>query len=157
MGMTAAASDEVKQSPAYQLWLASNAWVRVVRKALEPLDLTHVQYVVLSSAVRLAREHDVVTQADVCRFAALDENMMSQVVKTLVGKGLLERVPHPDDRRAHVLVPTDVGLSLAEAARAAVKPATERFFASLGSDLPNFTRLLRTLNGEDAGDGAPAR
>ena len=71
---------ELSANPAYQLWLATNAWQRCIRKALEPFDITHCQFVVLASVDLLADAGDLPTQVAVHRFAAIDENMTSQVV-----------------------------------------------------------------------------
>lgn len=144
-------NDDLRASPAYQLWLASNAWLRIVRRALEPLDLTHAQYVVLASTMRLTKGAQHPSQAEVCRFAALDENMASQVVKVLMEKGFIERLRHPADGRAHALKLTEIGSELTLRAREAVKPATERFFARLGDEIPAFTALLQTLNEREDG------
>ncbi|MEA2553414.1 MAG: hypothetical protein QOJ65_1590 [Fimbriimonadaceae bacterium] len=133
-------------SPAYQLWLASNAWQRKVRRALEPFDLTHVQFVILASIDLLAREGTQPTQIAVCRFAALDENMTSQVVKTLIQKGLVRREQHADDARAKILALTKSGQETTCGARSAVKPATLAFFAPLGERADELTALLADLN-----------
>ena len=141
--------EELQESPAYQLWLASNAWLRMVRRSWEPLDLTHAQYVILAFTDRLTGEGQYPTQAQVCRFAALDENMTSQVVKVLADKGLLERFRHPDDGRAHALKLTESGRELDRRARETLKPAGARVFAALGDEIPTLTRLLRALNEQE--------
>lgn len=135
-----------QDSPAYQLWIASNSWLRAVRRALEPLDLTHVQFIILGSIQRLAEDGLQPTQAEVCRFAALDENMMSQVVKVLTEKGLIKRVKHPADGRAQFLELTEAGKQLRDRARESVLPATHEFFSILGDEVGELTRLLRQLN-----------
>ena len=135
-------------SPAYQLWLVTNAWQRTVRKILEPFDITHCQFVIMASVDLLSRKGETPTQVAVHRFAAIDENMTSQVVKTLMVKGLIDRKPHPTDGRGHILGLTEIGISLLEEVRAVVRPASEDFFAPLGEDVEKLTGLLRTLNME---------
>ncbi|RYG87116.1 hypothetical protein EON77_02645 [bacterium] len=44
---------ELLESPGYQMWLATNAWQRIVRTGLEPLGVTHAQYAVLVTIARL--------------------------------------------------------------------------------------------------------
>jgi DNA-binding MarR family transcriptional regulator len=136
-------------SPAYQLWLASNAWQRAVRRVLDPLDLTHVQFVILAAVSILESDEEPVTQAKVCRFGALDENMTSQVVKNLTDKGLLSRERHPHDGRAYVLSLTPSGEDLTTRARAAVRPVTAAFFEPLGSRAADLASMLSELT-EDA-------
>lgn len=138
--------EDLRESPAYQLWLASNAWQRVVRRALEPLGITHVQFVVLASLDRLVRGGRAVTQVDVCRFGALDENMTSQVVKILCEKGQIEKKRHPEDGRASSLSLTASGRALVEAARHIIIPAKDEFFGVLGPDAERLAQLLDRLN-----------
>ena len=134
------------KSPAYQLWLATNAWQRCVRKALEPFDITHCQFIILASIDLLKESGELPTQVAVHRFGQIDENMTSQVVRTLMSKGFLNRTKHPTDGRGNVLGLTQSGFELLETARGAVRPAIDEFFAPLGDDLIQITELLRKLN-----------
>src|SRR5690349_11741328 len=93
---------DLERSPAYQLWLATNAWQRMIRRALEPLDLTHAQFIAIASIDRLAA-CKMVTQVQIAKFCGFDENMTSQLVKSLEAKGLIARSKHPTDARAHSL------------------------------------------------------
>ena len=134
------------KSPAYQLWLATNAWQRCLRKALEPFDVTHCQFIILASINFLKESGELPTQVAVHRFAEIDENMTSQVVKTMIAKGYLGRSKHPTDGRGHVLGLTKSGMQLLESARSVVRPAADHFFSPLGEDLGPLTDLLRKLN-----------
>jgi DNA-binding MarR family transcriptional regulator len=137
---------EKLKSPAYQLWLATNAWQRLVRKALHPLNLTHVQFLILASTDLLAgNECQCVTQADIVRFAALDENMTSQVVRNMVKAGLIERSAHPTDRRARQLRLTALGAELAAKALIEVRKVSAEFFSPLGSRGEELADMLRSL------------
>ncbi|MES1227367.1 MAG: MarR family winged helix-turn-helix transcriptional regulator, partial [Armatimonadota bacterium] len=82
---------DVRESPAYMMWLASNAWQRGLRRVLEPWNLTHVQFAVLSSVERLGGEGACLCQAEVARWLDIDENMNSQVIRSLERRKLLER------------------------------------------------------------------
>ena len=137
---------DLEHSPAYQLWLATNAWQRTIRKSLEPFDVTHVQFIILASIDLLKESGEIPTQVAVHRFGAIDENITSQVVKTLVAKGLVIRKKHPTDGRGHLLELTESGCDLVESARAVVRPAIAEFFAPVGEDLEQLTALLRKLN-----------
>ncbi|HVT10625.1 MAG TPA: winged helix DNA-binding protein [Fimbriimonadaceae bacterium] len=136
---------DLERNPGYQLWLATNAWQRIVRKALEPLHLTYVQFVLMASVDVLSLEGDCVTQAQVARFAATDENMTSQVIRSLAERGLLVRVEHPTDARARCLSLTDSGKSLLYEGKALVKPVRERFFEPLGERAVDLAQLLREV------------
>lgn len=132
-----------QSNPAYQLWLATNAWQRQVRKALSPLDLTFVQFTVLASISKLSMP---VCQADICRFGSLDPNMASTVVRSMELKDLIRRAPHPSDRRARALVLTPKGEGLLRQARTLIRPVSESFFAPLGEERADLVRLLRLLS-----------
>jgi len=133
---------DLEENPAYQLWLATNAWHRQIRRVLEPIGLTHVQFTVLGSIWRLGAEGDSVTQADVCRFGSLDPNMVSEVVKSLERKKFLTKLPHPTDRRANQLILTPEGTKILSLARQSVTPVTVDFFAPLGEERRELARML---------------
>ena len=139
--------DELKDNPGYQLWLVTNAWQRSMRKALQPLGLTHVQFVGLASVARLCgvNEDETVTQAEVCRWGSLDANMASEVVRSLEGRGLLVRLDHPTDRRAHRLEMTEEGKALFTEARTALIPVKQAFFAPLPDDGKALAGILAML------------
>jgi DNA-binding MarR family transcriptional regulator len=140
---------DLERNPSYQLWLATNAWQRRVRKALEPLGLTHVQFVLLSSVKRLGAEDDCITQAHCARFAAMDENMTSQTVRSLELRGLLARVDHPTDRRAHCLMLTAEGERIYAEGRVLAMAAKEAFFEPAGDRLEMLIDILSALTKAD--------
>jgi DNA-binding MarR family transcriptional regulator len=137
---------DLKESPGYQLWIATNRWQRFLRRALEPMGLTHVQYIVLIIVWRLSANMPHVTQASVSKLGDLDANMASQVIRSLVEKGYLTREPHPEDGRAVSLALTKQGLTLVTEARKAVIPLVEEFFEPLGKEEKSLADLLRNLN-----------
>jgi DNA-binding MarR family transcriptional regulator len=136
-------NSDVQTSPAYYLWLATNAWQRHIRKALQPLDLTFVQFTVLAAIKKL--DLPAVCQADICRFATIDPNMASSVVRSLELKGLIQRKPHPTDRRAHSLELTTDGAALMAKARTLLRPVGEDFFAPLGEEREELARMLKVI------------
>lgn len=135
------------ESPGLALWRTTNRWQAVMRAALAPHGLTHVQYVLLASLVHLENEtaDAVVTQTVLATAAATDPMMSSQVVRALEAKGLLVRPHHPEDRRARVLQATDAGVAAARAATADVEAADARFFGAL-DDVPRFLADLTALS-----------
>lgn len=114
-------------SPGFVLWRISNLWQRSQREALEPLDLTPVQFVLLESVVEL-RSDEPVTQKRLADHAKTDPMMTSQVVRTLESKGLLRRSVHPGDKRAVSLEMTARGRKTLDRAIAAVNAIDVRFF-----------------------------
>jgi DNA-binding MarR family transcriptional regulator len=133
-------------SPGFLLWQVTNHWQREQRAALEPLNLTHVQYVVLAVGVWLSRGGDAITQAQIAAEARIDPMMASQVLRTLEDKRLVRRAPHPTDSRAKAVEVTDGGRALAAQATQVVEDVDERFFATAGPDLPALVAVLRRLS-----------
>jgi DNA-binding MarR family transcriptional regulator len=131
-------------SPGFLLWHLTLAWQRAVTAVLEPLDLTHVQFVLLACAWWLASQGQVPNQLQLARQAGTDVKMTSQVVRRLEAKGLLDRQVDPDDTRARRLRLTAEGDRLARRAIAAVEQADAEFF---GAEAAEVTSLLQRLLG----------
>jgi DNA-binding MarR family transcriptional regulator len=130
-------------SPGLVLWQVTNRWQAAQRAALKPFGLTHVQFVLLASLTWLDAEGPV-TQRSLAAHAATDEMMTSQVLRALEAAGLVERGPHPTDRRARALQVTPAGRELANRAVVAVEACDRAFFAAL-PDAAAFTAELVQL------------
>ena len=140
------------------LWQVTSRWQGTLRTALRPFELTHPQFVLLASLTWLNADGPV-TQRHLADHVAMDRMTTSQVLRTLESRGLVERAPHPSDRRARALAVTKRGADLAHRANAVVETCDEAFFAALGSDVPAFARSLHVLrdaavqgNGDDGPD-----
>jgi DNA-binding MarR family transcriptional regulator len=133
------------ENPGYQLWLVSNLWQRKIRRVLEPFGLTHVQFLILATALFLSDTSDCVTQAQVARTADIDEMMTSQVVRSLEERGFMKREAHPSDARARSILVTPKGMDLALRARATVRAASEEVFETLGDKQFELTKLMRNI------------
>jgi len=131
-------------SPGFLLWHLTLAWQRAVTAVLEPLGLTHVQFVLLACAWWLSRQGQVPNQLQLARQAGTDVKMTSQVLRRLEAKGLLDRRVDPGDSRARRLHLTAKGQRLARRAVAAVEEADARFF---GAEAAEVTTLLERLLG----------
>ena len=72
----------------------------------------------------------------------------TEVVDALEERGLVERRPDPNDRRATLVALTDHGVTVGEAIRAARQAEAERFFGGLSaSDRDHLARILGQLAG----------
>lgn len=135
------------ESPGFLLWQVTNAWQRRQRAALKPLGLTHVQFVLLATLSWLTRDQPGVSQIELATEANTDPMMTSQVLRALAERGLVERLPHPRDPRAHLTRPTDAGRALANQALPLVEAVDRAYFGALGTDI---AALLRRLLGDPA-------
>lgn len=142
-------SGELDRNPGYQLWLASNAWQRIVRKAIGPLGLTHVQFTILVSVGKLPEGGITVTQRHIARFAGIDENMTSQVIRHLIEKGLINRNQHPEDARAYIIELTEEGHKMIASARELIAPLREAFFAPIKGQEELLADLLRQIASQE--------
>jgi DNA-binding MarR family transcriptional regulator len=134
---------EPAQSPGFLLWHATLRWQRAIAAALEPLDLTHVQFVLLACAWWLNDHGEEPNQLRLARQAGTDVKMTSQVVRSLERKGLLARTIDPADTRARRLKVTPRGAELAPRAIAAVERVDSEFFAPVADGAA--LALLRPL------------
>ena len=132
------------ESPGFLLWHVTLRWQRAVTAALAPLDLTHVQFVLLACTWWLTEQGHTPNQLELAEQAGTDIKMTSQVLKTLENKGLLERRVSPTDARAKTVHPTPAGTRLARRAITAVESADTTFFAPVST--PTLLRTLTRLN-----------
>lgn len=133
---------DADDSTGLALWRVTNRWQAAQRAALQPFDLTHVQFVLLASLTWL--DADAPTQSELAAHAGTDPMMTSQVLRALEAKSLVERRPHPTDGRARLLAATTAGKALANRAVAAVEACDTEFFARL-ADRRQFTKELGRL------------
>lgn len=133
-----------EESPGLLLWRTTNVWQARQRAALQPLGLTHVQFVLLAVSGWLTRNGDPLSQADLARIAVVDVMMTSQVIRTLEQKQLIVRGVHPRDPRARSIALTGFGRALLEQALPAVEAVDREFFATTESPA-NALALLRQL------------
>jgi DNA-binding MarR family transcriptional regulator len=130
-------------SPGFLLWHATLRWQREIAAALRPLDLTHVQFVLLACTWWLNEQGRRPSQVELAAQAGTDVKMTSEVARSLERKGLVEREPDPADARARRLRVTLPGSELAPRAIEVVEAVDARFFGDLlpAQALP----LLRSL------------
>jgi DNA-binding MarR family transcriptional regulator len=143
-------SEGAPLSLGFLLWHATLRWQRSIAAALRPLDLTHVQFVLLAVLwwfVTVRKEQP--SQRALAEQAGTDPMMTSQVVRALERKGLVVREPDPDDSRARRLGLTAGGRRLARKAIDVVEAADAEFFAAARDPdrLPAELMALAALEG----------
>lgn len=116
---------------------------RVTNAALKELDITYIQFVILAGTLELGEEGRTVTQQTISTERRLDKAMVSNVVKTLIEKGFLERQSHPIDKRAYTLSLTETGMEKALKGKKIARKIDKSFFAHI--DKTNFQKTLTIL------------
>ncbi|TPL73937.1 winged helix-turn-helix transcriptional regulator [Mesorhizobium sp. B2-3-13] len=134
------------ESPGLLLWRTTMRWQRVMTAALAPLDLTHVQFVLLASAMWLGRNGEPPNQVQLAAQAGTEVKMTSDVVARLEAKGLIAREADPRDSRAKVIRVTAAGVAAAQQAIVAVETADAAFFEPV--EEAQLVGLLQQLAGE---------
>lgn len=126
-----------EQSAGFLLWHVTLRWQREIAAALAPLDLTHVQFVLLACTWWLNTTGGTdPNQLTLARQAGTDVKMTSQVLARLVAKGLIGREVDPGDTRAKRLRVTATGAALAQRAISVVDAVDAAFFAAAGDQRP---------------------
>jgi MarR family transcriptional regulator, organic hydroperoxide resistance regulator len=117
-----------EESPGFLLWQVSNLWQRQINQALQAFDLTHVQFVLLANLVWLHEQGEQVSQVRLSEQTHTHPMVVSQVLRTLMSKGLLSKERHPQDVRAWQLLPTAQGIELVVKTIPVVEAADQQFF-----------------------------
>ncbi|MDP0485533.1 MarR family winged helix-turn-helix transcriptional regulator [Bacillus subtilis] len=117
-------------SPGFLLWQATQSWQRKVGKALAEFDLTHVQFVLLTSCKYMIAHGETVTQKKLASFSQTNIMMVSEVVRTLEKKGFIKRSKNPQDKREVLLSLTETGGEKVTVALPIVEKIDQAFFAA---------------------------
>ncbi|MBC7310104.1 MAG: MarR family transcriptional regulator [Actinomycetales bacterium] len=122
-----------------------------VESVLRPLGITFARYEVLMLLVFSQR--GTLPMSVIGSRLQVHPTSVTNAVDRLQGAGLVERLPHPTDRRATLVAITDEGRTVADKATAALN---SEVFGRLGlaeKDLDALVGILSRLR-EDAGDFA---
>ena len=111
------------------MWRAALAWQRDIAAALEPVGLTHSQFVLLACTQWLEEQGDGASQVMIAAQAGMDVKTASQVLRRLERAGLVSRQPDPKDARARIVTTTAVGREVGASATHLVEDADEAYFA----------------------------
>lgn len=132
-------------SPGYLLGQVTMLWQRKLKKVLDPLNLTHTQFVLLAALGWLSKKNTDVTQVDIANQSNTDRMMVSKVLRTLEKKKFISRQEHPIDTRAKVIKLTNAGAEVLQKALTAVENADIEFFSVLGDNLSTFNKNMFNL------------
>ena len=139
---------KAEDSSGFLLWQVTNLWQREIKKALEPYELTHSQFVLMASIHWLTLQKQDVTQILLSSHTKIDPMTTSTVLRTLQTKGLLQRQEHLTDTRAKTVGLTDNGKKIIKQAVKTVEAFDKTFFETLGEKTQKFNEQLLTLLGQ---------
>ena len=134
--------DEYKKSTGLLFIRTYHKWHGLIKNKLRTIDLTHPQFVVLTTLAALLRQQEWVSQTDIARFSDMDVMTVSQIIRLLVKKGLIMREVHPKDSRANIILLTDTGLQKVNQALPLVEGIDQAFFGKLENNTETLKQLL---------------
>ena len=126
----------------FVMWRIVHRYQREVDQALRLLDLTHLQFVMLTLVAWQARSGELATQAELAKFGDIHPMQVSNVLKALEQKGAILRTPAPSNALAKHVDITSAGISALRQALPIVIQIQARLFGDEGR--PG-GRLLDTL------------
>lgn len=132
-------------SPGYLLGQVTMLWQRKQKRVLDPLDLTHTQFIILASLAWLSKTEKIVTQVDIANQGNMDRMMVSKVLRTLEEKSFITRQEHETDTRAKTIRLTKKGETILQQAIIEVENVDEDFFSTLETFLPSFNKSMIQL------------
>jgi DNA-binding MarR family transcriptional regulator len=136
---------DIEKSPGFLLAKAyQRAWA-LFKEALEPYELTPPQFGLLA----FLWQQDGLTQVELSEKSQVDRTTVGGLIDRLERTGLVERQPHPQDRRAHLIRLTPKGTAMEKPLTEAARRVTVQLTAGLtGAETDELVRMLATLRGE---------
>src|SRR6476661_8029774 len=141
-GATGASPDDLlrlDRQVCFALAVAARSVIALYRPVLEPMGLTHPQYLVMLAMW----ERSPRSLRDLSEVLQLDPGTLSPLVKRLERDGLLTRARDPEDERTLALTLTDSGQAL----RAQAEKVPEQIIAKLGVPLADLEHAHTVLIG----------
>jgi len=120
--------EKPEHSPGFLLWQTMVTWQRRIKKALDPYDISHAQFVILANVLWFEGVKQTPTQILIVRSTKLDKMTVSKSLKKLVAQGLIKRAEHQDDTRAKSVHLTTKGKTMAFKLVPIVEKIDEVFF-----------------------------
>jgi DNA-binding MarR family transcriptional regulator len=99
---------KLKNQLCHRLYMASNSIVRAYRESLSELNITYPQYIVMMALW----EKDEITIAELVEKTAIDGGAMTQILKKMADKWLLEIIKDDQDKRQRFVRLTAKGQTL---------------------------------------------
>jgi DNA-binding MarR family transcriptional regulator len=129
---------KLKNQLCHRLYMASNSIVRAYREPLRELNITYPQYVVMMALW----EHDKITIAALLEKTMIDGGAMTQILKKMVDKCLLEIIKDDNDKRKRLVQLTQQGQELEIKAASIPNAITCKFTHINSTQVSQLMKLL---------------
>jgi DNA-binding MarR family transcriptional regulator len=141
------AFEEPADSLGFSIWKTALLWQKAVKEKLDPIGVTHVQFLLLNSLAALNKNQSLaITQRMLSDHSGCDKMMTSKVLRTLEDRKLVYRKNHHSDTRSFSLLLSSKGLDVLRESTGAFAEAERQFFELLGKKERGFSKRLRKLN-----------
>jgi DNA-binding MarR family transcriptional regulator len=137
----------------FALSVAARNVVAIYRPALEPLGLTHPQYLVMLALW----QYGTLSVKGLSGLLQLDPGTLSPLLKRLEAAGLLRRERNPSDQRNLALALTDEGKALREQAEKIPAGIVERLGMSIDELMGLHDALTRVIAASQRALGGPGQ
>lgn len=138
--------EKPEDSPGFLLWQTTITWQRLIKKALEPYDISHAQFVIMAILLWFGKHNYDTTQILIVNWSKLDKMTVSKSLKKLVVLELVHRTEHTTDTRAKSVTLTDKGKDIVYKLVPIVEKIDADFFGKLPDhNQKSLIQLLRAL------------
>ena len=134
-----------EESTGFLLYNLTTLLQRRMKRELDVLDITHMQFVLLATLKRLSKNNKAITQIEIATESKADKMMVSKVLRTLQTKGFVTREEHTTDTRAKTILLTTEGNLILQKGFAIVKKVEKIFFECLEKQTESFNSNIKTL------------
>jgi DNA-binding MarR family transcriptional regulator len=135
---------------ARKAWQAMSALVLDNQRRREVSEQTGVSFGTMKALRRIARRP--MPMSELAGLLGMDPPNLTPVIDELERSGLVERRPHPTDRRVKVVVATTDGVALARRAEKILDRPPPGVLDLPGDDLESLVRILARAHGDQVAD-----
>ena len=114
-----------------RLVVVARAWRRELDRRLSAVGLSDATW---SPLVHLGEATGALSQKELAALSGVDASTLVRLIDILTGRGLIERRPHPTDRRTNLIVLTKAGRRTLSGIRKLLVEAETDMLSTLGED-----------------------
>ncbi len=138
--------EKPEDSPGFLLWQTTTSWQRLIKRALEPFDISHAQFVIMAILLWFEEHQYDTTQVLIVNWSKLDKMTVSKALKKLVSYGLVNRSEHKTDMRAKSVELSKKGKALIRKLVPVVESIDADFFGkTTSSEQQSLIHILEKL------------
>lgn len=138
--------NEASESPGLLLWQSTTLWQRLIKKGLEPYNISHTQFLIMAILCWFKEKKLKTTQTTLAEWSKLDKMNISKALKKLISQHLVSRHECSQDTRAKIVILTAKGEALIHKLIKIVENIDNNFFKTFNqNEQKNFLKLLSKI------------